>query len=99
MEYTAESGQKELAEELLLWFLEQGSYECFSACLYHCYDLVRPDVVLEYAWRSVLFQIMLKMKKSLVTRLPNFLDRRIKYGWFSLKKYRYKKINFFLRWG
>ncbi|XP_022902707.1 clathrin heavy chain [Onthophagus taurus] len=51
MEYTAESRQGELAEELLAWFLERKAYDCFSACLYQCYDLLRPDVILELAWR------------------------------------------------
>ncbi|KAI4455202.1 clathrin heavy chain related [Holotrichia oblita] len=51
MEYTAESRQGDLAEELLAWFLERKAYDCFSACLYHCYDLLRPDVILELAWR------------------------------------------------
>ena len=51
MTYAGESRDTELAEELLDWFLEKGKYECFSAGLYSCYDLVRPDVVLEQAWR------------------------------------------------
>lgn len=28
--------------------------ECFCATLYTCYDLIRPDVVLELAWRNQL---------------------------------------------
>ncbi|XP_075584881.1 clathrin heavy chain [Dermatophagoides farinae] len=51
MEYAAESKQAEVAEDLLLWFLERKNHACFSAMLYQCYDLVRPDVVLELAWR------------------------------------------------
>lgn len=34
MEYTAESRNQDLAEELLAWFLERKAYDCFSACLY-----------------------------------------------------------------
>jgi len=26
--------------------------ECFAACLFTCYDLIRPDVGLELAWRK-----------------------------------------------
>lgn len=52
MEYSCESRMPELAEELLAWFLEQDNYECFAAALYHCYDLLRPDVILELAWRN-----------------------------------------------
>nr|CAI5862798.1 unnamed protein product [Callosobruchus analis] len=51
MEYTAESRNQELAEELLAWFLERKAYDCFSACLYQCYDLLRPDVILELSWK------------------------------------------------
>lgn len=52
MLYAAESRQVEIAEELIDWFLEEKNYECFGACLYSCYDLLRPDVVLELAWRN-----------------------------------------------
>ncbi|XP_034827604.1 clathrin heavy chain isoform X2 [Maniola hyperantus] len=51
MEYASESRQPEVAEELLDWFLERDNFECFSACLYQCYDLLKPDVVIELAWR------------------------------------------------
>ena len=51
MQYASESKDTELAEELLQWFLEEGKRECFASCLFTCYDLLRPDVVLETAWR------------------------------------------------
>ncbi|KAI1232992.1 hypothetical protein IHE44_0006182 [Lamprotornis superbus] len=51
MQYAAESKDAELAEKLLQWFLEEGKQECFAACLFTCYDLLHPDVVLELAWR------------------------------------------------
>uniref|UniRef100_A0A1B0F059 Clathrin heavy chain linker core motif domain-containing protein n=1 Tax=Phlebotomus papatasi TaxID=29031 RepID=A0A1B0F059_PHLPP len=51
MEYAAESHQQEIAEELLGWFLDRGAFDCFAACLFQCYDLLRPDVILELAWR------------------------------------------------
>ncbi len=50
---TAEaSGDQKIAEGLLYFFVEQKQYECFAACLYTCYELIRPDVVLELAWRN-----------------------------------------------
>jgi clathrin heavy chain len=52
METAAESKDSEVAEELLKFFIEQGKRDCFTACLYICYDLFRPDVVLEHAWRN-----------------------------------------------
>jgi len=52
MEYAAESKNSDIAEELLTWFLEKGNHDCFAACLFHCYDLLHPDVILELSWRN-----------------------------------------------
>ncbi|KAJ3191643.1 hypothetical protein HK101_007526, partial [Irineochytrium annulatum] len=52
METVAESKDTEVAEELLQYFLELGKKDCFAACLYTCYELLRPDVVMELAWRN-----------------------------------------------
>ncbi|KAL3681952.1 hypothetical protein R1sor_024908 [Riccia sorocarpa] len=52
METTSQSGDRDLAEELLTFFVEQGKKECFASCLYTCYDLIRPDVALELAWMN-----------------------------------------------
>lgn len=30
--------------------MTQGKKECFAACLYTCYDLIRADVAVELAW-------------------------------------------------
>lgn len=51
METTAESGDQEGAEKLLEFFVKEGELECFAALLYTCYELIRPDVVLELAWQ------------------------------------------------
>ena len=50
METTAQSGEPELAEELLKYFIENGLKECFAASLYTCYELLKADVVLELSW-------------------------------------------------
>jgi clathrin heavy chain len=52
METARDSGNAELVEALLRFFVEEGMQECFCACLYTCYDYVRPDVALELAWRK-----------------------------------------------
>ncbi|BBN15445.1 clathrin heavy chain [Marchantia polymorpha subsp. ruderalis] len=52
METTSQSGDRDLAEELLTFFVDQGKKECFASCLYTCYDLIRPDVALELAWMN-----------------------------------------------
>jgi len=51
MEYAAESKNAEVAEELLAYFLEKKAFDCFAACLFQCYDLLHPDVILELAWK------------------------------------------------
>jgi clathrin heavy chain len=48
----AMSNEKEVAEELLTHFVDVGDKACFTATLYSCYDLIRPDVVMELAWRN-----------------------------------------------
>merc|ERR1719174_3570032 len=52
METARDSGNAELVESLLRFFVESDMKECFCACLYTCYDYVRPDVALELAWRK-----------------------------------------------
>ena len=54
METVAVSSAPELAEELLRWLVEQGEKECFAAMLFTCYDLLKPDIVLEVAWMNKL---------------------------------------------
>lgn len=53
IETAAESADGKLAEDLLRFFVsdDEVDKECFCACLYTCYDLIRPDVALELAWR------------------------------------------------
>ncbi|KAJ3152832.1 hypothetical protein HDU89_001035 [Geranomyces variabilis] len=52
METAAISKDTETAEELLQFFIESDKKECFAACLFTCYDLLRPDVIMEIAWRN-----------------------------------------------
>merc|ERR1711953_1181540 len=40
METARDSGNQELAENLLRYFVDQDLKECFAACLYTCYDLI-----------------------------------------------------------
>lgn len=48
----AESGEEEVAEEVLNYFVDIGSKECFAATLYLCYNLLRADVVDELSWTN-----------------------------------------------
>ena len=38
-------------KDLLAYFLDHKAYDCFAACLFQCYDLLHPDVILELAWK------------------------------------------------
>lgn len=73
METAAESKDREVAEELLKYFIEVGKRECFAAMLYTCYDLMRPDVVMELAWRHGLSDFampyMINMMKEQFTKV------------------------------
>ena len=50
MDYAAESRHPEIVDDLMQFFLSERLNDCFTAMLYKCYDLLRPDVVLELAW-------------------------------------------------
>lgn len=51
MNTAAESRDVDIAEELLNFFIEQDRKDCFTAALYICFDLLRPDVIMELSWR------------------------------------------------
>ncbi|PGH15681.1 hypothetical protein AJ79_02275 [Helicocarpus griseus UAMH5409] len=51
IETAAISAKTEVVEELLRYFVDIGSRECYVGMLYACYDLIRPDVVMEISWR------------------------------------------------
>ncbi|KAH9582085.1 hypothetical protein LSM04_004601 [Trypanosoma melophagium] len=49
IETAAESADSSLVEDLLDFFVDDHP-ECFVSCLYTCYDLLSPQVVLEKSW-------------------------------------------------
>jgi len=51
METAASSSDPAVAESLLRFFVEEGRKDCFAASLFTMYDLMKPDVVLELAYR------------------------------------------------
>ncbi|CAB3245743.1 unnamed protein product [Arctia plantaginis] len=75
MEYASESRQPDVAEELLNWFLERDNYECFSACLYQCYDLLKPDVVIELAWRHNIMDFAMPFLIQTVRELTTKVEK------------------------
>jgi len=87
MEYAGESKQSEVAEDLLLWFLERKNYTCFSALLFQCYDLLHPDVVLELSWKNDILQFampyfiqVMREYISKVDELKDAVDQKLEEG-------------------
>jgi len=52
IETAAISGKSEVVEELLRYFVDIGSRECYVGILYACYDLIPLHVVMELSWRN-----------------------------------------------
>jgi len=87
MEYAAESKNPDIAEELLTWFLENGNKDCFAAGLFHCYDLLHPDVVLELSWRNGIMDFampymiqVLREYRTKIDRLEELETQRVEEG-------------------
>ncbi|KAL8655707.1 MAG: hypothetical protein Q9210_000729 [Variospora velana] len=51
IETAAMSGKNDVVEDLLRYFVDIGSRECYVGMLYACYDLIRLHVVMEVSWR------------------------------------------------
>ncbi|SGZ23972.1 BQ5605_C023g09673 [Microbotryum silenes-dioicae] len=52
IETAATSNSTEVAEELLTYFVDIGSKECYTATLYVCYDLIRLDTAQYLSWKA-----------------------------------------------
>ncbi|KAJ1976207.1 Clathrin heavy chain [Dimargaris verticillata] len=82
METARESQSTEIAEDLLRFFVAGDHRECFSACLYTCYDLLRPDIVLELAWRhpgymDFAMPFVIQLTREYLTKVDT-LDKKLK---------------------
>eukprot|EP00058_Branchiostoma_floridae_P009338 XP_002594826.1 hypothetical protein BRAFLDRAFT_124425 [Branchiostoma floridae] len=77
LEYAAESRDTETAEELIAWFLEQKNHECFAATLYTCYDLLRPDVILELSWRHNILDFAMPFFVNVMREYISKVDKLI----------------------
>jgi len=75
MEYAAESKNAEVAEDLLAYFLEHRAYDCFAACLFQCYDLLHPDVILELAWRHNIMDFAMPYLIQVMREYTTKVDR------------------------
>ncbi|THU64931.1 hypothetical protein C4D60_Mb01t31690 [Musa balbisiana] len=81
METCSQSGDRELSEELLVYFIEQGKKECFASCLFICYDLIRPDVALELAWMNNMidfaFPYLLQFIREYTSKVDDLVKDKI----------------------
>ncbi|CAI9762259.1 unnamed protein product [Fraxinus pennsylvanica] len=78
METASQSGDRELAEELLVYFIEQGKKECFASCLFVCYDLIRADVALELAWMNNMIDFAFPYLLQFIREYMGKVDELIK---------------------
>uniref|UniRef100_A0A803KRG1 Clathrin heavy chain n=1 Tax=Chenopodium quinoa TaxID=63459 RepID=A0A803KRG1_CHEQI len=78
METASQSGDRELAEELLVYFIEQGKKECFASCLFVCYDLIRADVALELAWLNNMIDFAFPYLLQFIREYTGKVDELIK---------------------
>lgn len=74
METAAQSEDKEIAEEVLTFFVQEGDKECFTACLYTCYDLIRPDFALETAWMNGLMDFAMPYAIQVIKDFSSKVD-------------------------
>ncbi|XP_066338917.1 clathrin heavy chain 1-like isoform X1 [Miscanthus floridulus] len=81
METCSQSGDRELSEDLLVYFIEQGKKECFASCLFICYDLIRPDVALELAWLNNMldfaFPYLLQFIREYTSKVDDLVKDKI----------------------
>merc|ERR1719238_283215 len=79
IETAAESSDSALAEELLAFFVSEKLNACFSACLYTCYPLIRPDTVMELAWRHNLndfaMPFLIQTMRETQTKLDKLIEK------------------------
>jgi len=73
-----DSKKQDVAEGLLEFFVKEGLKECFAAALYTCYDIIRPDVALEFAWRYKLMDFCFPFLIQIVREYTSKVDALVK---------------------
>ena len=77
----SDSGDSKIAEELLEFFVDVGDKPCFAATLFTCNKLIRPEVVMEYAWKNGLMDFAMPFLIQFISDANNKLkeiDERTK---------------------
>ncbi|KAF9597986.1 hypothetical protein IFM89_023471 [Coptis chinensis] len=91
METCSQSGEHEFSEELLAYFIEQGKKECFASCLFVCYDLIRPEVVLELAWMNNMVDFAFPYLLQFIREYTSKVDEFVKDKFVSLSEVKAKE--------
>lgn len=77
IETAQESDNQKIVEELLKFFVEKKEKEFFAATLYTCYQYVKPDLALEYAWRFNMYDFVMPFMIQMVSEVKS-RDNEIK---------------------
>jgi len=81
LQTATESRDQAVAEDLLKFFVENENHAGFAAALYTCYDLIRPDVAIELAWKNKIvdfaFPYIIQYVRDVDSRLAT-LEKGIK---------------------
>jgi clathrin heavy chain len=74
IETAQEADNPKIVEDLLKFFVELKEKEFFAATLYTCYDYLRPDLVLEYAWRFNMYEFCMPYMIQLISELKTRVE-------------------------
>ncbi|KAL5165757.1 Clathrin heavy chain 1 [Glycine soja] len=56
----------------------QGKKECFSSCLFVCYDLIRADIALELAWMNNMIDFAFPYLLQFIREYTGKVDELVK---------------------
>ena len=68
----------------MAYFLDHKAYDCFAACLFQCYDLLHPDVILELAWKHNIMDFAMPYLIQ-VSYIPDSIYKYIFPSFFNYK--------------
>ncbi|KAK4540289.1 hypothetical protein LTR36_009601 [Oleoguttula mirabilis] len=75
IETSAMSGKSDVVEELLRYFVDIGSKECYVGMLYACYDLIPLHTVMELSWRHGLNDFTMPFMINYMAQQASAIDQ------------------------
>ncbi|QIW98006.1 hypothetical protein AMS68_003524 [Peltaster fructicola] len=75
IETAAMSSKTEVVEELLNYFVDIGSKECYVGMLYACYDLIPLHTVMELSWRHGLTDFTMPFMINYMSQQASTIDQ------------------------